>query len=326
MVALTLTSATCIDCHNPAANHDGSTGVILWRVPLSDVGSGWTGLPTIAGSTVFLETTNTVLAIDLQSGTKHWQTVVKTNPSPAAANIVAAGGAVYIAEAVEVIALDAASGAIRWRFTPDAQPAAAQSAVDDHALYIGTRSHRVYALSPASGQPLCRTDIGADWPYLGVVMGLAVSGDTVYAAAVKRLTATGDSSVGIIAGLDRNTLRELWRVRTEQGFFGPFARASVVGRRLYIGTNDTYVYAVDASTGNVVWRTATKASIHESAACGQRVFANNLAIFILDAGSGRILQTLFDDDPNEIPSSGFAMASDRVVFSGLHGAYALACQ
>ncbi|HZI40297.1 MAG TPA: PQQ-binding-like beta-propeller repeat protein [Gemmatimonadaceae bacterium] len=370
-VALTLASMACIDCHNPAENKGGGTGVMLWHVPLSDVGSGWTGLPTIAGSTVYLETTNAVLALDLTSGAKHWQTVVKTNPSPAAANIVAAGGAVYLAEAVEVISLDAASGAIRWRFTPDAQAAAAQSAVDDHAVYVGTRSHKVYALSPATGQPLWTTDIGADWPYLGVVMGLSVSGDTVYAGAVKRLTATGDSSVGIIAGLDRNTgallfryeapqsvaasgvssspvirdrvlfasdlggafyaidrftLRELWRVRTAPGFFGPFARASLAGTRLYIGTNDTYVYATDAATGNVIWQTSTKASIHESAVCGQRVFANNLGIFILDISTGRILQTLFDDDPNEIPSSGFAVASDRVVFSGVHGAYALACQ
>ena len=290
----------------------------------------------------------------MSSGAKRWQTAVKTNPSPAAANIVAAGGAVYIAEAVEVLSLDAATGAIRWRFTPDAQPAAAQSAADG-----------------VSGQPLWSTDLGPTWPYLGVVTGLSVSGDTVYAGAVKRQTATGDSSVGIIAGLDRNTgtllfeyhakeyaaasgvasapvvhenmllvsdgggaflgidrftLKEVWRVPTEPGFAGPFARPSLNGNRVYAGANDTYVYSIDAATGKVIWRTTTKASIHESALCGQRVFANNLGIFILDATSGHIIGTLFDDDPNEIPSSGFAVAADRVVFSGLHAAYALPCQ
>src|SRR4029078_7878476 len=143
LAALALIQSTCIDCHNPPDSPGGGGGGgILWRVPLADVGTGWTGLPTIAGSMVYIETTNTVLALDLTSGAKRWQTTAKTNPSPAAANIVAAGGAVYIAEAVEVISLDAATGAIRWRFTPDAQPAAAQSAADDHAVYVGTRSHR----------------------------------------------------------------------------------------------------------------------------------------------------------------------------------------
>lgn len=343
----------------------------LWRAPLLDSGNGWTGRPGILNGTVFVETTNTVLALDLATGATRWQTVVKQASVPAAANIVAAGTSVFIAEVGSVVSLDASTGATRWQFVPDAPAYAAQSAVDNHALYVGTRSHKVYALDPNSGQPLWTTDIGPSWPFLGVVTGLTVSGDTVYAAAVKRLTSAGDSSVGIIAGLDRTTgailftyqapqsvaasgvssapvissrlllasdlggafyaidrftLQEIWRVRTQAGFFGPFAQPSIAGNRVYLGTNDTYVYATDLATGSVLWRTTTNGSIHESAVCRQRVFANNLGIFKLDAGTGRILLTLFDDDPNEIPSSGFAVASDRVVFSGLHGAYALPCQ
>jgi len=43
------------------------------------------------------------------------------------------------------------------------------------------------------------------------------------------------------------------------------------------------------------------------------------------SASGRILSTLFDDDPNETPTSGFAVAGDRVALSGVHGVYALPC-
>ena len=371
-VALALILVACIDRHNPSESRGtGVGGAILWRAPLSDEGTGWAGLPTIAGSMVYIETRNTVLALDLTSGAKRWQTTVKTSPTPAAANIVADGGAVFIAEVGSVVSLDASTGAVRWEYSPDAPSYGAQSAVDDRALYVGTRSHRVYALDRQTGQPVWTTDIGVGWPFLSVVTGIAVSGDTVYAAAVKRLTINGDSSVSIIAGLDRNsgavlfeyqgfqpvaasgvssspvvherllfmsdlggafyavdrfTLKEIWRVRTEPGFAGPFARVSLAGNRLYLGANDTFVYAADATTGNLAWRTTTKGSIHESALCGQRVFANNLGIFILDAASGKIIGTLFDADPNEIPSSGFAVATDRVVFSGLHGAYALPCQ
>ena len=356
-------------CDGPSSVGGSGATSILWKAPLSDA-TGWNGLPAIAGSTVYFETQNTVLALDLTTGANRWQTTVKTSPVPAAANIVASGGSVYLAEVADVVALDAATGAIRWRFAPDAPAEAAQSAVDDHALYVGTRSHKVYALSLSSGQPVWTTDLGPDWPYLSVIGGVSVSGDTVYAAGTKRLTPNGDSSASIIAGLDRSTgallfeyqapqyfpmsgvpsspvirdrllyvsdlggaffaldrftLQESWRVTTYPGF-GPFARASLGGNRLYLGTNDTYVYAVDATTGRELWRTTTSASIHASALCGQRVFANNLGIFVIDAGAGQLLQTLFDADPNEIPASGFAVASDRVVFSGNHGVYALRCQ
>ncbi len=93
-----------------------------------------------------------------------------------------------------------------------------------------------------------------------------------------------------------------------------------------MSANDTYVYAADLGSGNILWRTTTNASIHESAICGQRIFVNNLGIFVLDAATGRVARTLFDGDPNEIPTSGFGVGSDRVVFSGVHGAYALSCQ
>ena len=355
----------------PTDGGGGGGGAYLWRAPLQDVGTGWMGRPAILGSTVFVETTNTVLALDLSTGSKRWQTVVKQASVPAAANIVAAGTAVFIAEVGSVVSLDASSGAARWQYSPDAPSYGAQSAVDDRALYIGTRSHKVYALDLQTGQPLWTTDIGVDWPFLGIVTGIAVSGDTVYAGAVKRLTSAGDSSVSIVTALDRITgtilfqfqaqqasaassvssapivsgtlllvsdlggafyaidrfaQREIWRVTTQPGYAGPFASPAVQGSRVYVGANDTYAYAADLGSGNIIWRTTTSASIRESALCGQRVFVNNLGIFVLDAATGQIIRTLFDDDPNEIPSSGFAVASDRVVFSGVHGAYALACQ
>lgn len=367
-IVLMCVSATA--CRAPTRGEVRGRGRILWSVPLTEPsGSGWPGIPAVVGPTAYIETSNTVLALDVGSGARRWQTVIKSATVPSAANIAAAGGALFVAETADVVSLDAGSGAIRWRFTPDAQAVVAQTAADDHAAYIGTRSHKVYALDEASGQPLWTTDIGADWPYFGIVTGLTISGDTVYAGATKRLTVNGDSSVGVIAGLDRRTglllfryqapqsvaassvssapvvsgtlllasdlggafyaidrfaLRERWRVTSPPGTFGPFASPTVRDGRVYVGSNDTYVYASDLATGAVAWRTPTQASIHASAVCGPTVFANNQAVFAIDT-AGHVVSTTFDDDPNEIPTSGFAVAADRVIVSGLHGVYAMAC-
>lgn len=105
---------------------------------------------------------------------------------------------------------------MRWQYSPDAPSYAAQSAVDDGALYIGTRSHKVYALDVQTGQPLWTADIGVNWPFLGIVTGIAISGDTVYAGAVKRLTSAGDSSVSIVAALDRITGTILFEFEARQ--------------------------------------------------------------------------------------------------------------
>ena len=184
-----------------------SRDTFAWRTPhqLGDRG-GWQGTPAIDGHRLFVQVGNPVRALDTATGAMLWETPIFQGPqSPASSNIVVRDGNLFLAESGPVLSLDAATGVIRWRFRPDAQADRAESAVDDRAMYIGTRSHRVYALAVADGQPLWSVDIGPEWEHLGVVTGLSVSGDTVYAAADRWLSGNGFLQAGVIVALDRFT-------------------------------------------------------------------------------------------------------------------------
>ena len=116
---------------------------------------------------------------------------------------------------------DGGRGQVLWRIRSprpraagtapqDAQPAAAESAVDDVALHVGTRSHKVYALDVRTGSPLWTADIGPALTYPGFVEGISVSGDTVYVAGTRDLNQFGGLSAGVIAALDRRDGHMLW--------------------------------------------------------------------------------------------------------------------
>ncbi len=244
-----------LGCRNSASPVDGARHQVIWRVPVSQVGGGWHGTPAIVGNRVFFELNNGVTAFDVGTGAVLWQSAVKPNASPAAENIVARGGRLFLAEAVEVLGLDAATGAILWRFTPDAQAAESESAVDDVAMYIGTRTHKVYALDVRTGTALWTTDIGPTWSYPGFIKGMSVSGDTVYAGGVRYLNQFGGISAGVIAALDRRDGHVLWMYQGPgNGQFSVNSAPTVAGRLLVASDLGGAFVAVDRMTGQEVWR------------------------------------------------------------------------
>lgn len=228
---------------------------MIWRVPVSQATGGWLGTPAIIGDRAFFELNDGVTAFDVGTGNVIWRSVVKTNPSPAAENIVGRNGRLFLAEAVEVLSLDAATGAILWRFTPDAQAAEAESAVDDVAMYVGTRTHKVYALDVRTGTPLWTTDIGPTWSYPGFIKGISVSGDTVYAGGTQYLNQFGGISAGVIAALDRRDGHVLWLYQGPgNGQYSVNSAPTVTDRLLVASDLGGAFFAVDRATGQEVWR------------------------------------------------------------------------
>jgi outer membrane protein assembly factor BamB len=91
-------------------------------------------------------------------------------------------------------------------------------------------------------------------------------------------------------------LQLAWRFRfPEQPTFSGVAASTplVVGRRIYVQTLNSDVYALDALTGHVVWRRPfhrASGGPNGLAAASGRVFGStNTATFALDAASGRIV-------------------------------------
>src|ERR1051325_874162 len=66
---------------------------------------------------------------------------------------------------------------------------------------------------------------------------------------------------GVVAALDARTGRQLWRFTREQKVKHPYAinpfnrGAAILGRRLFVGTLDAALVAIDTRTGQAVWET-----------------------------------------------------------------------
>lgn len=298
---------------------------MLWRVPVSQATGGWHGTPAIIGDRVFFELNDGVTAFDIGTGNVIWRSVVKTNPSPAADNIVAQNGRLYLAEAIEVLSLDAATGAILWRFTPDAQAAAAKSAVDDVAMYVGTRSHKVYALDVRTGTPLWTTDIGPTWQYFGIIQGISVSGDTVYAGGVRYLNQFGGMSAGVIAALDRRDGHVLWMYQGPSNGQNSVQSAPTVTARLLVASDlGGAFFAVDRATGQEVWRVAGTPGFFGPAAApvvvGSQVYvgSNDQRVYKTDLQTGAVVWKT--DTHGSI--STFTVCN-QAAFANNHGLFAL---
>jgi outer membrane protein assembly factor BamB len=232
---------------------------LLWRTPYT--GTPWySGKPAVEGDRLFTGMGNAVVALDVRTGTRIWGTPIRGNLALGGDNIVARDGAVFLADVDAVFSFDAESGAVRWRFVPDSPAYAAKSAVDERALYIGTRNHRVYALNKESGQPIWSVDVGPDWgvtafPNMGVITGLFVAGDRVFATADRGIEGVPYRRVGVIVALDRTTGRELWRYVSDDGYAPIYGALTVVGDLVIAGESSrNSFFALDASTGREVWR------------------------------------------------------------------------
>jgi outer membrane protein assembly factor BamB len=211
-------------------------------------------------------------------------------------NPVLRNGRVFAAEQV-AFALDAVTGAELWRFTPDSDGALGESTADDRAFYFGTGTHRVYALDQATGSQIWSTDIGPDWKYTGIVLGVSVSGDTVYAAAQQYEAPNGYIATGWIVAMDRNDGRELWRYRSGNGseLRSVSSAPTVAGR--YLLASDLHGsswFAVDRFTGKEVWRIESAPGyvgpVQAPIVVGDVAYlaSNDTYVYAADVATGRI--------------------------------------
>lgn len=171
-------------------------------------------------------------------------------------------GLVLVSEPTGIIALDAVTGAFRWKVSPDDSIIQSFGAADGKAYYTGTRGQKVHALALPGGAVLWSNDLTRpDWLKANVV-GLAVSGDTVYATGIiRRTTAIVPRDIFIVA-LDRNNGRELWRYETGNGGDHVVYSAPLITPQFVImpDERERVVFALDRQTGSRRWSVYTDSS------------------------------------------------------------------
>jgi outer membrane protein assembly factor BamB len=285
-------------CDNPVrggrtepANGPGGLQV-LFKVPVERADNAF--VPATDGQRLYADVDRRIEAFDLSNGAKLWS---YQRPLGGPSSLVARNGRLFFAGDTAV-ALDAATGRELWRYPLDSPAGLGESDGDADAYYVGTHDHRVYAFRAADGGLLWSRDLGPDWPFGGVVRGMTVSGDTVYAAVEHNTGVNGYIGTGDIFALDRRTGAVLWVNRNGDGTGLDIYQSAgrVAGRLLLLNADWQGEYiALDRFTNSVVWRVPGGDSYftmdEAPEVAGQRVYVagHDLHAMALDLASGRVV-------------------------------------
>ncbi len=175
----------------------------------------------------------------------------------------------------QVVAVDPARARVTNRWPICDHGLRAQPAAWERRLYVGDRSGCLYALDLRTGRSERVAGGG------GLILAAAcVDGE-------RGQVIVGDS-YGRVQALDRAG-RERWSVRLEGAIVG---RPLLHGGRLYAGTGDGTVHALDPASGQPLWKPFhTRAAVATSpVAWGDLVFvgSNDGYLYALEAVSGRL--------------------------------------
>lgn len=312
-------------------------GRTLHAFATSDGRALWTQPITVGNKRVFSDAGRvftlgyTLHAFDAAAGTPLWaymppgDTLQYTEGD--AANGRVFGGGLFSGS---VFALDAATGQVLWRTVlhrPDWEFRARVKAVREHEGVLYVLANRPYywngyiqamvlvAYDPATGRELWRYQKGdATTAYL-VGGSLSFWGDLIF---------YGDVSMREVGAVNRTTHAEAWAYRTPSAWAGPDGAPTVDGDRLYVGNGDGHVYALDAATGRLVWRTEqAEGSYGSQAVCGRYVTATLSTTRVFEKATGRRLGQVI---PLELfQRSRVVTDRQRFYFAANDGVYAFDC-
>jgi len=185
-------------------------------------------------------------------------------------------------------ALDLATGAQKWKFKTEGR-VASSPAVSAGIVYFGSYDGNFYAVDGASGQLKWKFQTGGERRF-----------------AAKHLHGAEPAS------------------ETMPDPFDFYLSSPVVWNgRVYFGSGDTNIYALDAATGDLKWKFKTGDVVHASPAIsGGTLFVGSWDsyFYALDVGSGReIWRFKTGEDPvihNQVGIQSSAAVADGVVYFG----------
>lgn len=227
---------------------DGRTGEQRWRYQVIGVMTG--SAPAVEDGTVYFGSGHYFYALDGQTGEEKWKfrtTFYGLSSSPAVLNgVVYFGGIDYT-----LYALDARTGSLKWQYETTSM-ITSSPAVSDDMVYFGSEGGYLYAVDRRTGELRWREMIQLSSTSPAVAEGV------VYCV-----------SYGSMVALDGQTGATIWRVG--EGAEGQLMPMTVLRSSpafadgvVYIGSFDHTFYALDAQTGDVVWKYKTGAAIDSS--------------------------------------------------------------
>ncbi len=160
---------------------------------------------------------------------------------PPKTQIIAANGLLYISTSGGLYALDADTGQTAWVY-PTALPLGNSPTIHHGIAYVGGLDHRLHAVDAHTGEAIWTFEAKAGFETNPLVLEL--DGRT--------LIYVGNRDGCLYAIEDQGSNPSLyWKYETD----GPihFSAAYAEGA-IYFASNDSHAYAIDASTGSLVWK------------------------------------------------------------------------
>jgi outer membrane protein assembly factor BamB len=220
---------------------DAAAGQELW---LSATAYDSPTQPTVAdGRVVFGTATGNVVALDAATGDELWNNSESTSGHPAHVPAIADGTVYLTADGAGVLAVDAETGDARWQADTESE-LLGTVVVADGIAYAGVTADggpgHLWALDVRTGRRLWAID------------------EPLFSPAVAAAIAYSGSPDGLVTARDARTGGELWRVQLPS-----LSRlVSVAATSVYVLTDETGVFALDASTGSQLWQQPTDGGIN----------------------------------------------------------------
>lgn len=249
---------------------NAQNGALLWRF---DAGAGneavVPGSVVVVNGVVYGSSSDQadhsyLFALDARTDTQLWRIEVKNqllgNVQVANNNLyvnsspLARAGAVP-ASGSSVSAYDAQTGTQLWVSARIGALTFAAPVIANDTVYVGAQDNAVYAFNAQTGAQVWRHALGgpiyASPLFAGGVLYVGVA--TTSSTGIQAHSRTSDATpVGsAIAALNAQSGSLIWQQTGLSHYAGtPLA---LYGNRLYLGTADNEVYALDITTGSIVW-------------------------------------------------------------------------
>jgi len=299
------------------------TGQPQWtfaaRWPIFSSPAIWRGRLYI-GEGLHEQTDSKFYCLDLANGKVLWsiQTNSHTESSPAVA-----GGRVYFGAGDDgVYCADALTGQVRWHY-PDAHVDSGLLVLEDRVYFgSGYRFKGVVCVSTQDGHLAWKRSFRA--PVWGAPS--FADGRLYVAVGNGNFNESATEPYGEVRCLDPANGEDLWRFTDVRD--GVLTSVAVYGDHAVFGCRDGVCYALNATTGALVWRTDVEAPILSSPAiAGGRVFfgADDGLFRAIDLDTGQEVWSLDTTDDMLIimedprVQSSPAVAAGNVVFGAANG-------
>lgn len=269
---------------------DIKTGIVLWNFPIPHYSLDLSAHPIVTKDLVFIESQNTLYAIDVMTGTQRWSYVVPSQVSPygpTKANLVLSGNAIYLSiEFMSVVALNMESGKVLHTYPINLNTSPSALAIENNMLYVAGQSD-MCAINLNTGA-LAWHQIMSQTRTLGM---LHVVNGTIYTTLSDDTydAYTTLNSANYVKAYNAKDGSELWSSKPMNSAISEVTVADGVVYNgasdgvVYDGTSDGSVSAYDARTGHLLW----SKSLNEGSFNGfvPLVDANNVYVGITPATS-----------------------------------------